>query len=378
MNLSYWERTSFFKDYDYCVVGAGIVGLFAALRLKELTPESNICVLERSVIPDGASTKNAGFACFGSLSELIAQKKRSSELELKELVAKRWRGLNKLRATLGDDAIEYKSYGGYEMFSSKDKPVWEECMSEISYFNDLLKDVFNADEVFKIADEQSSILNFKNVEHLIYTPYEAQIHSGKMMQALIEKTRSAGVQIFFGAELINFEEEKNGVNLQLSHATLHAKKLLICTNAFSRKLLPQLDLEPGRGQVFITKEIENLKVKGNFHYDAGYFYFRNINNRVLIGGGRNINFENEKTTEYGITPEVKNEITRLLNEVILPDTTWEYEMEWSGIMAFGKELSPIITQTSTRIFCAARCNGMGIAIGSITGEELADLCVKNS
>jgi hypothetical protein len=53
-------------------------------------------------------------------------------------------------------------------------------------------------------------------------------------------------------------------------------------------------------------------------------------------------------------------------------------MEWSGIMAFGKELSPIISQTSTHVFCAARCNGMGVAIGSITGEELADLCIKNS
>lgn len=377
MNLSYWERTSFFKDYDYCIIGAGIVGLFAALRLKELTPEANICVLERSIIPDGASTKNAGFACFGSLSELIAQKKRSSEQELKHLVSKRWAGLNKLRTTLGDDAIEYKNYGGYEMFTSKDEKIWEECVNEISYFNNLLKEIF-IDDAYKIADEQTSILNFKNVEHLIYTPYEAQIHSGKMMQALIEKTREAGVHLFFGAEVINFIEEKNGVKINLTNSEINTKKLLLCTNAFTRKLLPQLDIEPGRGQVFVTKEIDDLKIKGNFHYDAGYYYFRNINNRVLIGGGRNINFEKEKTTEYGITEEVKNEITRLLNEVILPNTKWEFDMEWSGIMSFGKELSPLITQTSAHVFCAARCNGMGIAIGSITGEELADLCFKNS
>ena len=64
--LSYWEKTSFF-DYDVIVIGSGIVGLNAAIHLKKSSPALKISVLESGFLPTGASTKNAGFACFGSI-----------------------------------------------------------------------------------------------------------------------------------------------------------------------------------------------------------------------------------------------------------------------------------------------------------------------
>jgi len=163
------------------------------------------------------------------------------------------------------------------------------------------------------------------------------------------------------------------IDLQSKNISISTKKLLLCTNAFVHKLIPGIDVKPGRGQVFITKPIENLKVKGTFHYDEGYYYFRNIDNRILIGGGRNLDFEKETTTEFGITKLVKNKITDLLNTIILPDVAWEYDMEWSGIMAFGNDLKPIVQELEPNVYCAVRCNGMGVAMGSKIGEELAIL-----
>ena len=66
--LSFWEK-DFFIAYDHIVVGSGIVGLSTAIAIKEKQPNSRVLVLERGIFPTGASTKNAGFACFGSLSE---------------------------------------------------------------------------------------------------------------------------------------------------------------------------------------------------------------------------------------------------------------------------------------------------------------------
>jgi hypothetical protein len=51
--------------------------LHAALRLRKI-PDSKILVLEKNVATR-ASTKNAGFACFGSLSEIIDLKSHSEE-----------------------------------------------------------------------------------------------------------------------------------------------------------------------------------------------------------------------------------------------------------------------------------------------------------
>ena len=89
MNLSYWEIKSWLNNIDYTIVGSGIVGLNCALRLKEIFPKSKILILEKGSLPSGASTKNAGFACFGSITEIIDDLQNHSESEVISLIKKR-------------------------------------------------------------------------------------------------------------------------------------------------------------------------------------------------------------------------------------------------------------------------------------------------
>ena len=123
----------------------------------------------------------------------------------------------------------------------------------------------------------------------------------------------------------------------------------------------------------ITKPIKNLKVKGNFHLDEGYYYFRNINNRILFGGGRNLDFDTEETSVFGLTNLVQNALERMLKEIIIPNTSFEIDQRWSGIMGIGEQKRPIVKQVSENVYCGIRLGGMGIAIGSIIGKDLADL-----
>ena len=58
--------------------------------------------------------------------------------------------------------------------------------------------------------------------------------------------------------------------------------------------------------MLITKPIKNLHIKGTFHLDKGYYYFRNIDDRILFGGGRNLDFKTEETTEFGQTEITQN------------------------------------------------------------------------
>ena len=154
-----------------------------------------------------------------------------------------------------------------------------------------------------------------------------------------------------------------------------AKKILIATNAFAKQLLPNLSIVPGRGQVLITKPIQNIKFNSTFHYQKGYFYFRNIDNRILIGGGRNLFFEQEQSTEMHNTENILSSLKTLLSDKICPNQLIEIDYAWSGIMAFGDQLQPIIEKFSEGVYVAVRCNGMGIAMGSKTGESLAKLAI---
>jgi glycine/D-amino acid oxidase-like deaminating enzyme len=107
--------------------------------------------------------------------------------------------------------------------------------------------------------------------------------------------------------------------------------------------------------------------------DKGYYYFRNINNRILFGGGRNLDFEGETTTDLSQTEKIQNKLEELLKEVILPNHEFKIAHRWSGIMGIGSSKNPIVSQLSENVYCGVRLGGMGVAIGSLIGKELAEL-----
>ncbi len=368
MNLSYWEIKSWLTNVDYTIVGSGIVGLNCALQLKKRFPKSNILVLEKGVLPQGASTKNAGFACFGSLSEIVDDLKSHSEEEIIQLVKKRIDGLQLMRQTLGDKTIDYYQLGGYELFSNNDD-LLEECLSKKEQINTLLKPFF-ANDVYSLKE---NTFHFQNIKaNYIFNQFEGQIDTGKMMEALLNKVQLLGIKILNNIAVKSFSEDLNAVKVKTNQFEFSTSKLLIATNGFASQLLEE-NVKPARAQVLITKPIRNLHIKGTFHLDKGYYYFRNINNRILLGGGRNLDFKAEETSVFGQTELVQNKLEGLLKMTILPNIPFEIDSRWSGIMGVGSQKKAIVKQLNNNVFCGVRLGGMGVAIGSLVGKELAEL-----
>jgi len=373
--FSYWERTAFIDNADVIIIGSGLVGLSAALHLKKQQPALKVLVLERGFLPTGASTKNAGFACFGMVSEQIAALNRSSADEVLRMIDYKWRGLRRLRQNLGDVNIDYQQHGGYELFMDDEAARAADCIDKIDYLNKLLKEVVGPINIYSVANAKIASFGFEGVNRMIYNPFEGQLHTGKMMRALLNKVYNLGVLILNGCEILKIENDAGHITLITSQGNFKAGKVILATNAFANQLFPELKVIPGRGQVLVTKPMSGLKLKGTYHFDEGYYYFRNIDNRVLFGGGRNLDFKAEETWEFGQTETVKNKLITYLKEVILPNQDFEIDYWWSGIMGFGEDIRPIVKQIEPNIFCAVRCNGMGVAMGSLVGEEVAELAL---
>lgn len=372
--LSYWEQQSLL-EYDYIIVGAGITGLSTAIELREQHPKASVLVLERGIFSAGASTRNAGFACMGSLSELLDDLNVMTEAEVLALFERRKKGLEILRNRLGDDKIGYKAEGSHDLITKDEIDILE----RIPYANELLKSISGKD-AYKIASDKIGDFGFdKNqIAALIENTCEGQLHTGKMMRSLTELAISKGVEIKTGVQVSHFEEEQNSVIVSTSNSdhqqiAFHARQLFICTNAFTPTLLPNIDLQPGRGQVLITKPIPGLRLKGIFHFDKGYYYFREIDGRVLFGGGRNLDFAGETTTEIALNNAIQQDLEQKLKELILPGTPFEINMKWAGIMAFGQDKNPIVQRISARVAGAFRMGGMGVALGSQVAKELVAL-----
>ena len=372
--LSYWERETFYRDIDIAVIGSGIVGLAAAIHLRTLDPNARVAVLERGILPVGASTRNAGFSCFGSMTELLDDLTHMSEDDVLAVVEKRWTGLQRLRALTGDAQIDFQGLGGYEMFTREESAVFQHCLEHIGAFNEKIGRITGHPEVYKVVDERLPEFGFQGVQHLILNQAEGQVHTGKMMKTLLQKAVDAGVMFFNGFDIKRLEDSSQGVEIETAAGwTLRVPKVLVAVNGFARQLLPALDVYPARNQVLITHPVPGLRVKGCFHYDRGYFYFRNIDGRILLGGGRNLDFETEKTEDFGANPKIRQALTELLHTVICPGQAVEIDTWWAGIMGLGPMKKPIVQHVSPNVTVSVRMSGMGVAIGTLVGQEGAEL-----
>jgi len=370
MELSYWEHKSWFSNVDFTIIGSGIVGINCAISLKERYPKSNILILEKGSLPQGASTKNAGFSCFGSVSEILSDLDHHTEEEVVQLVQKRWNGILRLRDLLGDKAIGFQLHGSHELFPLEKPEFYEKCLESVPYLNGLMESIF----IQKPFVTNSNIFGFSNIrEKYITHQLEGQLDTGKMMRSLIQKCLSMGIPILNGILVKDVDESDNRANIVTDDFEFLSKKVFVATNGFASTLLKSETVKPARAQVLITEPIKNLHIKGTFHFDEGYYYFRNIDDRILFGGGRNLDFSTEETTDFGETEIIQNQLEELLQIMILPNHPVKIERRWSGIMGVGSQKSPIVKQISESVYCGVRLGGMGVALGSLVGKELAEL-----
>lgn len=373
VQLSTWEKETFYAPSDVIIVGSGVVGLWSAYYLKLTQPGLRVLVVDRGTTPWGASTRNAGFACFGSPTELLNDARTMGEQKMLEIVAMRYEGLKRIRKVFSKNEIGFERFGGYELITEQQYPKLKQLKNDIGWLNITLRKAIKDEKVFRLSDKKIKHFGFRNTAHLVESKAEAQLHPGKLVQALLQKVQQMGVRVMTQVNVTGFEKVNGSVTIQSNlPIDLTTQQLLICTNAFTKQLLPELNIVPARGQVLITSPIKKLPFKGTFHFDEGFYYFRNVGNRILLGGARNKAIEAETTDNMVTTAAIQNELERFLKEVILPKQAFTIENRWSGIMGMGGEKLPILKKIKKNVYCAVRMSGMGIAIAPV----VADIIVK--
>ncbi|MDZ4745842.1 MAG: FAD-dependent oxidoreductase [bacterium] len=400
-----WEDV--FLTYDVVIVGAGIIGLSSAIEIAERNPTLRITVLERGLIPTGASTRNAGFACFGSLGEIHADILGMGQEGALSVVAKRVAGLRKLTDRCAKSEIGYEALGGHELFFEE-----HDGLARLPEINALLEPLLGKDVFTRRDDLIKTFMFGPRVHALVHIKHEATVHSGLLINALWKIAEQHGIRILTGALVTAIDDRVTAIDDrgQQNHAltistisgehTIHAGIAVLATNgnmsqitvsatrqnpepmqtlAMQTLATPTLTptaaptFYPARGQVLLTASIEGLPFKGSFHFNDGYYYFRNLGNRILFGGGRNTDFEGERTRDMSTTEPLQKNLDELLRTVIAPGREIVVEKRWSGTMAFAADKQPCVVQIAPNVILAFGCNGMGVALGSNIATEVASL-----
>ena len=358
-NFSFWEHKGWLEGKRVVVVGAGFVGLSAAIECAKKYGGEQVLVLEAAPLNGGGSTKNAGFACFGSVSELLVDFDELGVEATVDLVRRRWQGLCDFRLDYGDEALGFEATGSHEMCVS----MLSLLVESVDKVNSALREVFDGDDPFKVVE---SIPGVRHDGVSISSPFEGLIDTSKAYKAMLDRARNLGVEILNG---LRVERVESGSVYMADGTAVKAGKILVCNNSLAKYLIQDLDVKPQANRVLVTEPISKLKFKGTLHFDRGYVYLRRIDSaegpRMLVGGGR----------QWGDaeSAEVEDKLLAFLRDHIEGCEEAKIDYNWVGYLGIGKDREPICEEVMPGVYAGVKMGGMGVALGGAHGKKLAEL-----
>jgi len=295
------------------IIGAGITGLFSAYYLAQ-NPKNEITLYEAGQLVHGASSKNAGFLTMGSAVFI--------------------------------DKLKIKH------------------PNESDFLMEMMKN--NIQEVLHIS-HLKSVISLGSETHgrsLIKNPYDYGIEPNELLQSL-------------------YNQLKNRVEFKFNHPidsidNINADHIIVATNnppSFLAEL--QEVIKAQRAQIAEYEILTPIKDSPNIYIPEHRIYYRFFNNKIIIGGKRLIDPENEKTSIEEINPKIQ----AALFEFVTEELKLEVKLieQRSGIMAFSDEELPFYYQRGQLHFIGgfsghgnAFSNQMAKALASKMNHSLSD------
>ena len=381
MPTGYWETEHLLRPADITVVGAGIVGMSTALCLKRARPDDRVRLLERSPLSSGGTTRNAGFACFGSAGEWLDDLDTVGPHALQELIGMRANGLAELIGLLGAEALGLRWTGGWELLSSSeaDTRLMDRIHADWKTLQDLAGDPLHAalGDLHPAANAGPALQWDRNraealgAAHAIHLPWEGMIHTGKMVAAFHRALDQAGVQRLHGVDVKGVSPSPNGWTLDTNVGRLDSQRIGLCTNGLAAELVSGLEVRPVPNRVMVLRVAPGTLPEGTYHIDRGYLYMRTLDDQhVLFGGGRHWGVELPLPPARDEAAEAQWD-DRLLAAARQWVPSEEVTHRWTGWLGVGPDRRPLIGESQPGLHHAVRMGGMGVAIGARVGRDLA-------
>jgi len=325
----------------------------------------SVLVVERDNLGYGASTRNAGFLSSGNVSEwLLELTEQGDEATLHNFAARR-RGvqivLNEFAGSIGLDRCGSADFD----------PITKEKSQLAARFNQ-----FVTSQGGRVPYEIRSVQLGGRSQDVWFNRDDYAIHPVQLLNEIHQRVREQGVKFAYRTEVITLNDglavvDSTGVKQEVRYGHGY-----LCTNAFAPELHPTSTVEPGRGQILVTKpcRVPSTSVLG--FMQEGHDYFRFVDGRILVGGGRHRFGNSEATTELATTSPVQQYLESLAQKIAGPIEI-EVERSWAGVMGLpnGSHSSarsletPIALDGHTEII--AGLGGWGVTLAPYLAELIA-------
>jgi glycine/D-amino acid oxidase-like deaminating enzyme len=329
---------------DVAIVGAGITGCSAALRLAEAG--LRVRVHEQRRVAEGASGRNGGFALRGGASRYDIARETYGAAQAVGLWHWTERALERMHE-LGGDAI--RRTGSLRL--AADEEEREQIRGE---YDALRADGIAADWIEQPADGRF----FGAILH----PEDGALQPARFVRRLAARAADAGVEI----------REHDRVD---DLGALDADQVVVATDGYGHGLVPELAdlIWPTRGQVIVSEPLDRVLYDKPHYARQGFDYWQQLpDGRVLLGGFRDVSIMDELTDVEETTPTIQASLERFLGELIGEEPRISHR--WAGIFGLTQDMLPLVGRVPgrDRVWVAGGYSGHGNVLGFASGELVAD------
>jgi gamma-glutamylputrescine oxidase len=332
-------------DPDVEIVGGGVTGCSCALALAEAG--RRVRLHEAREIAGGASGRNGGFALRGGAMAYDRARTQFGPGWARSYWDLTERALDRIAALAGD---AFRRVGSLRLAVDEDEAA--EVRAE---YQALASDGYAAEWV----DEQelAPILRGRFAAALVHPP-DGALQPARWVRRLARRAAEAGAELREGSRVASLDE-------------LSAPHVVIATDGYNQGLVPELNarIRPTRGQVIVTEPLAELVFDRPHYARHGLEYWQQTpDRRLVIGGWRDVAFEEEWTAVEVVTRVVQERIEAAARELLgrLPAITHR----WAGIWGATEDLLPLVgpLAENDRVWVAAGYSGHGNVLGFACGE----------
>ena len=332
---------------DVAIVGAGVTGCAAALRLAEAG--LRVRVHDERAVAEGASGRNGGFALRGGATRYDVARETYGVEQARGLWNWTERALDSIEALAGD-ALQRP--GSFRL--AADEEEREQIHAEYEAFRE---DGIDA-EWF---DDLPGTLAGRFEGGILHVG-DGALQPARWVRRLAARAAEAGAEI----------REHDRVD---DVSALDAEQVIVATDGYGHGLVPELadTIWPTRGQVIVSEPIDRVLYDKPHYARQGFDYWQQLpDGRVLLGGFRDVSILDELTEVEETTPKIQASLEQFLGELI--GETPRVSHRWAGIFGLTQDMLPLVGRVPGRegLWVAAGYSGHGNVLGFASGELVAD------
>lgn len=306
---------------------------------------TNVVLLERSSLAYGATGRNGGFVVAGPAEPYQDAIQHLGHETAQAATRLTYENQALLRQVLEEENIkcDYQEPGTVRLAVTelqleglKEEAKALQADNFSAYFIDR-----NQVQTFIKTPLSSEILGGQ------FLPNQGLVHSAKLVQGLVLAALQRGAKACH-TEVLKLTQNSNCISIQTISGSLTAKAIIVATNIWTSKLLPQFNdiIVPWREQMLAHAPTEPIFTTGiTADLTTAEYWRQTLDGTILIGGCGSIEeSESLGAWESTITTKVQNSIEQVLPRLFPKLTQLHVTQRWAGLLDCTTDNFPIVDQ----------------------------------